>query len=166
MAFEVDGAVMGLVGVVIGGAISGGTTWLVARADRYRFARERTWDLRREAYTDIIAQLMATDSWAKVIDTRYDDDPHTYDASQDIREHTKQFAGYYQEAKAKYTMTRLIISDQFAARFETMMHDLEGIDSNQNLLPPESAKMVYELIHTAMGELMKIGFNETVAGHS
>ena len=61
MGLEV--AWIGFGGVVIGGLISSLTTWLLQLGERRKYRRERSWDLRREAYTTIIGSLDRARAW-------------------------------------------------------------------------------------------------------
>ena len=57
MADELSSAIIGLCGVALGSIISTVASFILARTERKKFARDRIWDVRREVYTKIIATM-------------------------------------------------------------------------------------------------------------
>lgn len=161
MAFEIGTALIGFGGVIIGGLISSGTTWFIARNERHKFARERTWDLRREAYTKIIGHLVAASSWAKLMNDNYKKGYPNYENSSAASGHGEQFSHFMKEAKKEYTINRLILSNGFAKTFDHMFAALEGIQLN--IVLPDSAEQTWQLLNQSTDALMAIGLHETVA---
>ena len=134
-------ALIGLAGVVLGGLISSGTTWLMARSERMKFAREKLWDVRREAYMNVIGSLVQAKRLAKHMADQYDDDPHRYDASDELRRALTQFVDAFGAAQAAFVTNQLMLSTNFIDRFETLLHEVGDVNQNDNLLPPERARL-------------------------
>jgi len=157
MPAEVVTALIGLGGAVIGGGISSVTTILVARSEREKYRRERSWDLRREAYTKIIGALDRARAITAHIDDGYDDDPHAWDASEANKKASAQMVEYFHAARIEFHANRLMLSAAFVEQYERMNLELGEAD-NPNLLPPEGAEIaarVMSRIVPAMETLAK-----------
>lgn len=159
MAPEILVALIGLGGAIVGGAISSVTTWLIARGERSKFRRERSWDLRREAYTVIIGALDRARAIAQYISDRYDEDPHDWDASADNRNAQAEMIEHFQVARTAIHSSRLVLSKAFVAQYEEMNRGLaEG--NNPNLLPPESATIAAKVMRKVVPEIEGLAIRE------
>jgi len=159
MAFEIETALIGLAGAVIGGGISSAATILIARNEREKFRRERSWDLRREAYTTIIGALDRARAIAAHIDDGYDEDPHTWDASEGNRKAQAQMIEFFHAARQAFHANRLVLSKAFVAKYEEMNRALGEAD-NQNLIPPESAEMAASAMQRILPEMEELAIRE------
>lgn len=146
MASEIATAVIGLAGAVIGGGISSLTTILVARGEREKFRRERSWDLKRVAYTKIIGALDRARAITSHIDDGYDDDPHAWDASEANKKAQEQMVEHFHAARIELHANRLVLSSAFVVQYEKMILAL-GEANNPNLIPPESAEIAAEVMN-------------------
>lgn len=140
MAFELATAAIGLAGAVIGGGISSLTTIVIARGEREKYRQERSWDLRREAYTKIIGALDRARAITAHIGNEYGDDPHGWDASEANRKAQGQMIEHFHIARIEFHASRLMLSPAFVNKYEEMNQALGEAD-NPNLIPPESAEM-------------------------
>jgi hypothetical protein len=161
---EIKIALIGLLGAIVGGGITAFTTWLIARTERTKFARERLWDLRREAYTKIIASIVPAARLAKHMHHRYQEDAHGYDASKEVRQATSEYVAHFRAAQDAFHINRLMLSPTFAGAFERMLHKLGEVGSNQNLIPPEAAEIAWQVIEAESRALIKLALDEIDAG--
>lgn len=149
MTAEAVTALIGLGGAIIGGGISSITTLLVARSEREKYRRERSWDLKREAYTRIIGALDRARAITAHIDDRYADDPHGWDASEANRTAQAQMVEHFHVARTEFHANRLMLSSAFVSAYERMNCELSEAD-NSNLIPPESAEVAAEIMDRAV----------------
>lgn len=164
MAFEIESALIGLGGALLGGLISSGTTLLVQRGERKKFRFERAWDLRREAYTQIIGSLDRARAITEHIDSEYSDDPHGWDASENNRRAQAQMVEHFQAARAAFHANRLMLSRAFVTKYEEMNREL-GESNHSNLAPPEGAAMAAQAMKRIVPEMEELAARELgVAG--
>ena len=159
MGLELDVAWIGLGGAVVGGLISGLTTWLVQLGERRKYRRERSWDLRREAYTGIIGSLDRARAILAYIDKGYDEDPQVFDGSEHERRASTQMIEQMQAARFAYHAQRLILSQAFIARYETYLADMDTVQET-NLDPPEKAHQAATTIADAVVALENLAATE------
>ncbi|WP_041391002.1 hypothetical protein [Sphingobium chlorophenolicum] len=159
MAFEIETALIGLSGVLVGGAISSITTLLIQRTERQRYSRERSWDLRREAYTEIIGSLDRARAIAEHIDEGYRDDAQGWDASEGNKKAQSQMIEHFHEARMAFHAKRLMLSGPFIGQYEKMNREL-GEASNPNLIPPESSEICSSVMKRIVPELEKLAQHE------
>jgi hypothetical protein len=166
MTTDITIAVIGLLGAIVGGGLTSVTTWLIARGERTKFGRERLWDLRREAYTKIIASIVPATRIAKHMEEGYEDNPHEYDASDRLKQALEEFVAHFRAAQEAFHIHRLLLSCDFAQAFEGMLMKLDEVSSNQNLLPPEAARLTSQRLHNDCQMLMELARHEIDAGVS
>lgn len=159
MAFEITSALIGLAGALVGGAISSATTLLIARSEREKYRRERSWDLRREAYTTIIGALDRARAITQHIDDSYDDDPHAWDASDENRKAEAQMIEYFHDARGAFHAHKLMLSRAFVAKYEEMNLRLGEAD-NSNLIPPEGAEIAARVMARIVPEMEELAIRE------
>ena len=159
MIVEVVTALIGLGGAVVGGGISSVTTILVARAEREKYRGERSWDLRREAYTNIIGALDRARAIIVHIDDGYDHDAHAWDASEANRASQAQMIEHFHAARTEFHANRLMLSSAFVAQYERMNRELGEAD-NPNLIPPESAGMAVRVMNQVVPEMEALAKKE------
>ncbi len=159
MAFEIATALIGLGGAVIGGAISSTTTLLISRSEREKYRRERSWDLRREAYTVIIGALDRARAITLYIDDGYDDDPHAWHGSDEDRKAQAQMIEHFHAARGAFHAHKLMLSKAFVAKYNEMNESLGEAD-NPNLVPPESAEIAARIMQRIVPEMEELAMRE------
>jgi hypothetical protein len=163
MPFEIISALVGLGGVVIGGAISSVTTLLISRSERRKFRDERSWDLRREAYTRIIGALDRGRAILSHIDQGYQENPHAYDESDACKQATKQMIEYLHVARTAFHANRLVLSKAIVAKYDQLNTELEAA-SDPNLLPPQKASVAAEIATRIVSEMETLARDELGVG--
>jgi hypothetical protein len=153
-----------LLGALIGAGAATITTIVINRNERHKFARERIWDLRREAYTKILSALGPARQIGEHVALNYDDDPHGYDAGKPVRKAMAEFAQHYRAARDYYHGYRLVLSAEFAVAYEKLLSDMLAINDNPNLLPPEQASDVAKCVTAATTKLIEIAQSEIGPG--
>ena len=152
-------ALIGLAGAVVGGGISSVTAILIARSEREKFRRERSWDLRREAYTKIIGALDRARAITIHIVDGYADDPHAWDASEANRAARTQMVEYFNAARIEFHANRLMLSPDFVGQYEKLNRELaEG--NNPNLIPPESAEIAARVMNRILPDMEALAKQE------
>ncbi len=149
MALEITAALIGLAGALIGGGISSLTSVVIARGEREKYRHERSWDLRREAYTRIIGALDRSRAITAHIADGYNDDPHNWYKSKANENACAQMVEHFHAARSEFHASKLMLSDDFSSLYEQMNRSLAEVD-NPNLAPPEradaTAKLMKELV--------------------
>ena len=146
MADEIAVAMIGLVGALVGGGLTSGTTWLIAHGDRTKFAREKVWEDKRQTYSKIIPVMVKVTRIASTINDGYQDDPHTFDASSYRVELGRQYAEAYGEMVDAFESGIIAISSAFFHRFDLLRDQLKRDADNPNLSPPEQAEITHRLL--------------------
>lgn len=160
MGLDIQVAIIGLAGAIVGGAISSLTALGIARMERKKYARERLWELRREGYTQILASLIPASNIAKHISDEYERNPHGYDASDRMRAAMEQFDENLRASRAAFHSYRLVVSASFADDFIKMEWGLREIAENPNLIPPEAAELMASLLKSTMVATLSQALNE------
>lgn len=150
MGLEVQVALIGLIGAIVGGGIASLTALLTSRSERKKFARERLWDQRREGYSKIISSLVTATNIATHMDEEYSDDPHGYDASERSRQAMAEYIAHMHSARDALNAYRLVLSASFVEIYETAQRQLEAEAGNPNLVPPEGAEITGTIMKTAL----------------
>ncbi|HKY53336.1 MAG TPA: hypothetical protein VJM08_03480 [Anaerolineales bacterium] len=134
----------------------------LAEIDRHKYAQDRLWDARKEAYTAIVAGLTALD---KIVDGMYDgffngpNDPEDYFQSSSFNEDNEKLWDRYRAIKELYDNGVLILSDAFKVKFGEWQQDFFYYDEND--IPPvvtqahrtAMGKHLHEFVEIAKGEL-------------
>lgn len=159
MPLEIATALIGLAGAIIGGGISSAVTVLIARSEREKYRRERSWDLRREAYTSIIGSLDRARAIVVHIDEGYDVNPEAWDASDANRKAQAQMIDYFHAARNAFHASRLVLSKAFIAKYEEMNPGL-GEGDNPNLMPPEASDIAVAVMRRIVPEMEELAVRE------
>lgn len=159
MPFEIATALIGLGGAVIGGAISSATTLLIARTEREKYRRERSWDFKREAYTTIIGALDRARAITQHIDDEYAEDPHGWDASPANRKAQGQMVEFFRAAREAFHANKLMLSKAFVAKYDEMNRSLDE-SNNPNLAPPEIADIAARVMERIVPEMEELAARE------
>lgn len=159
MSKEVVIALIGLGGVVVGGLISALTAWLIQRGERKKYKRERSWDLRREAYTAIIGSLDRARAILAMIDKSYTDDPHGFGGTPHEVQASKQMIEQMQAARFAYHAQRLILSIAFIARYDVYLAAMDAVQE-ADLAAPEKAQQAVAAISLAVTDLEQLASAE------
>jgi gas vesicle protein len=159
MAFEITSALISLAGAVVGGGISSITTLLIAKTERQKYRRERSWDLRREAYTTIIGALDRARAIAQYIDREYCNDPHGWDASEYNKKAQKELVEHFQTAREAFHANRLMLSKNFVAKYDEM-NDALAEGGNPNLAPPETSEIATSVMQRIVPEMEQLAAKE------
>ena len=154
---DVLSALIGLGGAVIGGGISSLTTILITRSERQKYRRERSWDLRREAYTKIVGALDRARAIIVHIDERYHDDPHMWDASEANSAAQAQMIEHFHAARMEFHANRLMLSSAFVAQYEAMNRELREAN---DLISPESAVVAARVMNRIVPEMEALAKHE------
>jgi hypothetical protein len=152
MAFEIATALIGLGGALLGGAISSLTTIAIHYGQSEKHRRERSWDLRREAYTTIIGSLDRARAILEHIEEGYKQDPHGYDASEANGKASAQMIEFFHVARASFHANRLMLSKAFIGKYDELNSLLEEA-SNPDVGPVEKAGKAAEITRTKVGEM-------------
>lgn len=114
------------------------TVIAVVVANKLSFARsnrEKIWELRRQAYGAILAQLAAITRICEHADQYIQEDLMHYFHSERYTDDCTRTAEGMTAIRNRFSDDYLIISDPFIARMEDFLADLEGDDPNAT--PPE-----------------------------
>ncbi|UZW57549.1 hypothetical protein NUH86_18375 [Sphingobium sp. JS3065] len=134
----------------------------LAEIDRHKYAQDRLWDARKDAYTAIVSGLTALD---KSVDKMYDgffngpNDPEDYFQSSSFNEENDELWKRYRATKELYDNSVLILSDAFKVKFGEWQQDFFHYDEND--IPPEvtrahrtaMGKHLHQFVEIAKGEL-------------
>lgn len=152
MAYELATALIGLGGVVVGTAASSITTIIINQQERLKFRRERSWDLRREAYTKIIGSLDRARAITEYIDDGYGDRPEAWDQAEANRKAQGEMVEHFHVARIEFHASKLMLSPAFVAKYDAMNAGLEEAN-NPNLIPPESAELAARMMKQIVPEM-------------
>jgi hypothetical protein len=152
-------AMIGFGGVALGTAASSVTTIIITQQERLKFRSERSWDLRREAYTKIVGALDRARAITQYIDDGYDDRPEAWDQAEANRKAQAKMVEFFHAARIEFHASRLMLSAAFVAKYEEMNFGLEEAN-NQNLIPPETAEMAANVMKRLIPEMEELAKRE------
>jgi len=123
-------AAMSIAGIWIGSSVSRKSAKLTAIGmldiERFKFARERLWEARREVYGAILALLVRAARGAMFAENGFSvvEDRDVFMESDEYSKLLQSIGALWDEAVAKYDENRLIISDDFANTFGQISRDI------------------------------------------
>ncbi len=149
-------------GTIVGSAVSSVTTILIARAERTKFARERLWETRREAYTTIIATVSAIERHAAQMDYEFSDEAggENYFRSERFHRQAGAMGEMHKALLREYANNRLIMSQAMASRFEELIFEIGAINDNPNQTPDEEYSALSDTYAKANHDILSIGQGE------
>lgn len=148
---DLSGALIGLSGVILGGTISSVSNYILARAERKRFARERIWELRREIYTRIIAKMGEIERVAEDDRRNFGDEfgGENYEGSKARDACVKSIVVKEHELDALILSNRIIISAAMADWYAGQINELGHLETNRPAYETHEFAAAY---HEAVGE--------------
>ena len=154
-----------VIAIVIGALL---TRWFTRSADRERLAaarvthaQEKVWEHRREAYSAIIGKLHQFSKEADDMSDSFSNcemDPMEFYCSPGYHKARAQVTHAFRESRDLFDAARLIISDDFEARYIQMRTEVYEADDLEN--PPEQAFTVMTVAETAYSDLLQIAKRE------
>lgn len=159
MSYEIETSIIALGGVALGSIISSVTTLLINRSERQKYKQERSWELRREAYTSILGSLDRVRAILVHMNDRYQEDPHGYDASGERAKANAQLIDFFQAARGSLHANCLMLSKDFLREYDRMSKELSEAE-NGNLIPPESAEIAASAVQVGVERLDNLARRE------
>ena len=160
---DITSGLIGLGGVILGGSISSLSNYLLARAERKRFSRERIWDLRREVYTKIIAKMAeierdAEEDFLNFTDERGGDD---YQGSKAEDVSLKAIVIKEHELRDLILLNRITIGSAVAQWYATMINELGELEINRpGYEPYEFSKAYHEIVGEQFQKVLALAQRE------
>lgn len=155
-----SGGLMGLAGTWLGAHLnqkSGLQTALqLADVERQKYAHDRLWDARKEAYTAIIVSLNAI---YKTADRLYDGffaegaDGERFFGDESYSRLNIELWERYRSLNTEFEDSTLILSDSFKTLFSEWQSDFCNTDEND--IPPEHARQYYRSIYNYLPKIVK-----------
>jgi hypothetical protein len=150
-----------LAGTVIGSRLNQSSALKTARdmlqIDRHKYTQDRLWDVRKEAYTSIIAGLRATAKAANVVNDGFHDgymDPEEYYQSDAFGHASRDLWDKWRATKDEYERARLLLSDAFVEGFEQIEARLDAVDDEG--IPPMIYATTREIFDEAVTPMLEI----------
>lgn len=146
-----SGSLTALAGTWLGARLNqrGGlqTALQLADVERQKYAQDRLWDARKEAYTAIVISL---NSLYKTADNIHDGffgecaEPERFFNDESFSKLSSEFWERYRSLSAEFGDATLILSDSFKTLFGEWRADFASSDEND--LPPEHFEQYYKSI--------------------
>lgn len=133
----------GIIGVVVGHMLNRGHSH-----------KEKVKDLRRSAYGVILSELSAAQPFYAAAADGIAEDVHWYHGSDLWPRHAKQIREHMASARQCFEREYLVLSDEFIARYEKMLHDIAAADDETH--PFGNVEEDGEIARGARLDLMKI----------
>lgn len=156
--------VLAIFGTAIGAWINSRNTVSTARAlaeiERLKYAQDRLWDFRKEAYTEILARLSEASNAADGLDAGYHHSglhSEEYFVSEERKTLEEKLWEAWRHCWKGFEENRLVVSDDFAKRLSLTRSALRG---SEDMLPPEQASWSSQTLSKAHDELMGIALTE------
>lgn len=127
-----------------------------AEVERQKYAHDRLWDARKEAYTAIIIALNAI---YKVADKLYDgffaegSDGERFYGHDEFGKLSSELWEKFRSLNAQFEDSTLILSDSFKALFSEWRNDF--LDSDENDIPPEQYRQHYASIRNYLPKIVE-----------
>ena len=134
MSDSIASAIIGLVGAVVGGGISALTNYLISKNTLNQYKQEKSWEVRREAYSTIINGLTLAKNQALNILEGYDPHPDDWCASDRYHEIKGKMFENLKISYDAFQKNRLFLSNDFIKKYEAMR---DKMNDDTNSFPPE-----------------------------
>lgn len=125
--------------------------------ERHKYTQDRLWDVRKEAYTSIIAGLRATAKAANVVNDGFNDGymhPEEYFQSDAYGQAIHDLWDKWRATKEEYERARLLLSDAFVEGFEQIEARLDAVDEDD--IPPLIYATTREIFDEAVSPMLEI----------
>ena len=124
---------------------------------------DRIWDSRKPGYTAILATLWDASEKADLVDSGYNSGehgygPHEYFASPAKERDEAAADKAWARCKSEFDVNRLILSDGFLARFESLLGSLPTAYDRES--PPRDAARWAECLRDAYRDLLSLARRE------
>lgn len=135
----------------------------VARMNINAAQYDRIWDSRKPSYTAILATLRDASEKADLVDNRYNSgedgyEPHDYFVSAAREKDEAAARRAWARCKSEFDVNRLILSDSFLARFESLLGSLPT--AYDAVSPPRDAARWAECLRDAYADLLSLARRE------
>ena len=160
---DVGSGIITVLASIVTGAFALAAGALMARATTRRAQSERIWNARKHCYTSILSALKQAMQAADVVDRGYNSrdgglSPHDYLVSplRELQENKAVEA--WTTCEAEFTENHLIVSDDFLARFESLLESLPT--EHDSVDPPEDANRTAACLRQAYHDLLPLARRE------
>lgn len=120
MSDSVVSAMIGLVGAVVGGGISALTNYLISKNTLDQYKQEKSWEVRKEAYSAIINGLTLAKNQALNILEGYAPHPDDWYGSNRYNETKGKIFENLKLSYDAFQKNRLFLSNDFIKQYEAM----------------------------------------------
>lgn len=146
-----------LAGAIIGGLASLAAALLTFRHEARKFARERLWDARREAYTALVAGLAALETQTAMIRREFghESGEESYFGGPRFRADLKKLGEMQDMFRDTFTHGRLVLSDPVSEEASALICAMEQTENDPNLGPTEIFEKLAESVRLAAHALLR-----------
>jgi len=123
-----------------------------------RSTDEKLWELRRNGYGVILAELSAIERILSSADEYMQENETRYFDEKVSRAHDERIAWHMELVRKSYTDNYLILSDRFIGLFEEFLRSLDHGDPN--LIPTEEHEIFAAAVRAARPKLLQQARNE------
>ena len=126
--------------------------------ERHRYTQDRLWDVRKEAYTSIIAGLRSATRHADAVNEGFNSGemhPEEYFQSEGYSKQLGSLWDKWNLTKEDFESSRLLLSDNFVNAFEALESNLNAIDRDDN--PPAIYMQVHAVFDASVTPMLEIG---------
>jgi hypothetical protein len=165
MALEIQVALIGLSGALVGGGLTSWVTWMIAKNERTRFAGERFYEARRQGYTEITAALAAVERYSlRVAHKLQDGDIEAYENSELYKLEAQTMSDMGRTLVNAYTTNRIVMSDEMAARLKSLIQEVDAIRDRRDLSTFGEIDSLYGAYKLATADSLAIAREELKYG--
>lgn len=130
----------------------------LAELERIKYTHDRLWDARKDTYAAMLASIASVRRSAQSLYNGYFDDedglpPEAFCGTPHWGKINTQLWNGWRECQAEFDRGRLIFSDDFIARFETLAGAVYGEEDDN---PPDRASDTVDALNLASDDLLKI----------
>lgn len=153
-------ALIGLGGALVGGGLTSGVTYITARSERDKFARDKLWEERRASYTSILNKLSACERAADTVNRGFNDGPpgsgYDYHGGAAYRTDVSDLRAKHRALVNAINSNQLVATRTMADRVDRLTFDIAALEQD-DLLPPEDAERTWEIYAEAEKDVRRIG---------
>lgn len=145
-------------GFTLAGVLSG--VFITHRLSSNRFIKEKLWEQRREAYSQIISSVVNMSECTTRIVEGYGENPVQFHNSEYRDKVNDEMWAHWKEAKACFASNALIVSERFGNKMVDLMAFVKDVGSDPNEVMPEWIDSLRDRLKADVDALMAIGANE------
>jgi hypothetical protein len=134
--------------------------FVTSRLSLRRTSAEKIWEVRRQAYSEVIAALTHVEKICDSADEMIAENAHWYFDSPTSMRHNEQISQHLQRMRTAITDNYVVLSPRFVAAYDDYLEDVSG---SENDSPPDEQDTFSKAVRRCRRRMLEVA-REEIAG--